>query len=565
MVTSHRKEHVRFTTSQRHRYVDGMQRVQSMLSEHLPDKGDMLHRSIQLLAAIVLMLSRREISVIVEFPQTPRKMISDVKRSSCGVGTLTIQLFKMLVRELIGSAPALIPFWNKRCEENSERLWLPTETDSVGSHLSSSNLFSNTTRSNSWFSIKTHKDQKRNLLQTSSQSYISSHTGKWGAGTTKKEVVGMKRVRFLPTSRQQKVLKEWMGTSRYTYNKAVHAVERENQKVNFYTIRDRMVPKHKIRKGKEWLLRTPKDIRADSIKDVVTAYKAAFANLKNGNIKKFRMSYRSRKHESSEWINVPKYACTPSVDGKTISLFKRFMKTPLVLKGDTIHAIDHDSKIHHNKQSNLWYFLIPMKHNSTAENQGVRKPVVSIDPGVKTFLTLYDPTGEVIKIAHDDMKTKIVPLYRRIDNLASVSTRIKSKRTKRNLSIRMTKLRARIKNWTLDIHTRSALLLVKRYDTVLIPDMNTSRMVVKMNGARNRRTLLGWSHYAFLQRLKYYGLKHGCNVQIVTEEYTSKTCGCCGSLHSNLSNSDMYKCTNCSTVIDRDTNGARNILLKNLM
>ena len=56
------------------------------------------------------------------------------------------------------------------------------------------------------------------------------------------------------------------------------------------------------------------------------------------------------------------------------------------------------------------------------------------------------------------------------------------------------------------------------------------------------------SHYKFKQTLKHQAAKYGCIVVDVTEEYTSKTCW-------NPS---------CGHKLDRDLNGAFNILLKAL-
>jgi IS605 OrfB family transposase len=556
---SMQSNHVTFTASQLQRYVDGMQKVLSVCIGHLPDEGDMLRSAMRSVATMVLMMSKRGASVTVEYPRTLRKMISDVKLSLCDKHSLIIQLFRMWVRESTGAAVALRPFWDRRCEENSDKLWLPAETDSAGSH-DSSKLFSNSIPSNSWFSIKQHAHDSH---KTSCPSSTFSHAGKWGGAATKSSVTGTKKVRFVPTKDQQVQLKEWMGASRFMYNRTIHVIEKEKQKVNFQGIRNRLVPKKKLKKRDEWLLQTPKDIRAESIHNVITAYSSAFTNIKKGHIKRFHMRFRSKKHETSEWINIPKTSVAPTEDGKAMHVFKRYMKSPLTLKGDTLKSVDCDCKIHHNKETNRWYFLIPVKHSVT-ENQGTRKPIVSIDPGVKTFLTLYDPTGTVTKFAHDDMKNVIVPHYLKTDGLISVATKCKSKKTKRNLKLRIAIRREKLKNRVHDIHTRAAKHLVTNYDTVLIPDMGTSHMVKRMSGKTNRRTLLGWSHYQFIQRLTYYGQKHRCNVRVVTEEYTSKTCGVCGSLHPTLGNGDMYCCKKCGTCIDRDTNGARNILLKNM-
>lgn len=44
-----------------------------------------------------------------------------------------------------------------------------------------------------------------------------------------------------------------------------------------------------------WDLETPKEIRANSVKDVCKAYKSAISNLKAGNIKFFKLNYKTRK------------------------------------------------------------------------------------------------------------------------------------------------------------------------------------------------------------------------------------------------------------------------------
>ena len=49
-----------------------------------------------------------------------------------------------------------------------------------------------------------------------------------------------------------------------------------------------------------------------------------------------------------------------------------------------------------------------------------------------------------------------------------------------------------------------------------------------------------------------------------TEEYTSKTCSVCGYLKLNLGGNKVFKCDRCQAIIDRDINGARNILIKYL-
>jgi putative transposase len=59
-------------------------------------------------------------------------------------------------------------------------------------------------------------------------------------------------------------------------------------------------------------------------------------------------------------------------------------------------------------------------------------------------------------------------------------------------------------------------------------------------------------------------LRRGVLVVRLSEAYTSKTCGKCGHLHTELGGSKTYKCPKCKTQIPRDINGARNIMLRAL-
>jgi transposase len=62
---------------------------------------------------------------------------------------------------------------------------------------------------------------------------------------------------------------------------------------------------------------------------------------------------------------------------------------------------------------------------------------------------------------------------------------------------------------------------------------------------------------------------------INTEEYTSKTCGRCGTIGAKrrirpegyineVGSKDIFTCNKCKLVVDRDVNGARNIYIKTI-
>src|SRR5262249_17521274 len=73
-----------------------------------------------------------------------------------------------------------------------------------------------------------------------------------------------------------------------------------------------------------------------------------------------------------------------------------------------------------------------------------------------------------------------------------------------------------------------------------------------------------WSHYRFRQHLLHKAREYPwCRVIVCTEEYTSKTCGCCGEINRGLGGSKTFRCPNprCASELDRDINATRNILL----
>ncbi len=74
--------------------------------------------------------------------------------------------------------------------------------------------------------------------------------------------------------------------------------------------------------------------------------------------------------------------------------------------------------------------------------------------------------------------------------------------------------------------------------------------------------MLDLNHYGFKLRVKWYAKKHGKQVVDCNESYTSKTRTWDGSIDKKLGSSKIIKGD--GFTVDRDVNGARNILLKHL-
>jgi transposase len=72
------------------------------------------------------------------------------------------------------------------------------------------------------------------------------------------------------------------------------------------------------------------------------------------------------------------------------------------------------------------------------------------------------------------------------------------------------------------------------------------------------------SLFKFKQRLQYKCLRNNIGYTEVDEAYTSKTCTGCSYFNKNLGKRKIFNCAICKLIIDRDINGARNILLKHM-
>jgi putative transposase len=233
-------------------------------------------------------------------------------------------------------------------------------------------------------------------------------------------------------------------------------------------------------------------------------------------------------------------------------------------------------KLVYDKGTRIYEIHIPMKRKQIwaetayTENQGCAQ-AIALDPGVRTFLTGYQADGMVTKFADGDIK-RLCRLAATIDKLTA---RLESPevRHKDRLRLKRTRFRiyTKITNLVSESHWKIAHYLCSNYDVILLPSFGTQDMVKKIRSDKKRRKIgkdtarrmLMWSHYKFRCRLMNKARQWGKTVVIVNEAYTSKTCTRCGWQNHKLGGAKLFKCKQCYLRVDRDVNGARNILLRN--
>lgn len=184
---------------------------------------------------------------------------------------------------------------------------------------------------------------------------------------------------------------------------------------------------------------------------------------------------------------------------------------------------------------------------------------------MRTFNTAVDAKGVVTEFAPGDEGR----IYRLCHGMDKLQCRAFDKSTQ---SMKRYKLRRawhrsikKVKDLVTDVRNKTVKHLVTNYDVIFLPEFNTKQMVNRAKrriGKGTARGMMTWSHYTFKELLKTTALREGVKLVIVTEEYTSKTCSCCGFIHRRLGGSKFFTCPSCGVTMDRDENGARNILMK---
>ncbi len=347
--------------------------------------------------------------------------------------------------------------------------------------------------------------------------------------------------------------------------------------ISFITLRSQVMQSDEIAKTdpeKAWQAETPYDTRQLAIREAVTAFKSALTNKARGNIKNFQLGYKCRKAPKQVFCvdssAIKKVSKTPKTkkessgrlflqmfpkrlgDNKYIRVRKRgFSKLP--------ETFEHDCKImKYGKQ----YYLLYVFEKEVSKSDSLKKDILSLDPGVRTFQTGFSPSGLVYKFG-DKHNYLLKTLHAKLDKIRSKRSKVALKK-KKNLRNTCLKIEHKIHNLIENLHNQSASHIAKNFQRVLLPKFSTSVMQQsnKLSGSV-KRDMWSFSHYKFQQKLIGLCNQHSSALYIVEEHYTSKTCGCCGK-QVEIGGSKTFNCDSCGYIQDRDVNGARNILLKHL-
>ncbi len=212
-----------------------------------------------------------------------------------------------------------------------------------------------------------------------------------------------------------------------------------------------------------------------------------------------------------------------------------------------------------------WYVVLVCQQTGEKSEPKVG-PAVGIDVGLEHFLTTSDaehrPNPRILKGKLKELKTLQKSSSRKTEAAKGLKRKFRECKNLQKAFRRVAKLHVKVRNLRKDHHHKEANLLIDRYATVCVENLNVRGMV--RNGKLARAISdAGWS--AFLNVLKCKAEKAGARYVEVDARGTSQTCPQCqGSVRKSLKDR-MHKCPHCGYATHRDHASAQVILQRGVV
>ncbi len=383
----------------------------------------------------------------------------------------------------------------------------------------------------------------------------------------------MKKVRIYPNENQKKKLNDIFGANRFIYNNIVkessdfYLKNKFNKKEFKEKFRKFAIKKEMKDIYPEYILDKPEEVMDSAYRDLVKALEADLAKSKSQKNKtgkgyQCKMLNFKTKKQPSQSIEIRSRNFKLKNDNKLYFWPTFFNNEGFIIK-DKLPNLEYSVRLQ-RLRNGKYYLCIPIFHKELKST--ITKSSCALDPGVRSFLTGYDPDGLTFELG-----TNIQEIMKRclvLDKLKSKLRKFKGKRNKRyKLKKLFNNIQQKIKNMIKDAHHKISKWLVLNYDNILLPVFETQKMSKKIDRKISNgsvRSMMTWSHYKFKQLLKFKMEREGKQLINCTEEFTSKTCTNCKKINYKLGSSKIFKCNSCNLKLDRDINASRNIYEKNL-
>jgi putative transposase len=501
--------------------------------------------------------------VMQEFLHHTKKKILIDKLNYSKKTTPMQKSYQTLDQVSTSNVKVLKPFWKEFTQNLSTNLWLPIKTDCVGLDVKSSNGSYSNLILNSWFSSKIQKKiEQKNSQMTYCPSLMYSLQGimeddqdciknkeiklkKTPKNIDKQPAQKAIKIRLYPNKEQKTKLREFFGITRFIYNACLADLKKSTEgKLNKKYLRSKHVNNENYKTINSWMLNYHYDIRDEAMNDCLKNYNSNIAKYKIDK-KPFSINFKSKKNKCDSIAVLAKHWNYSR--GLLSDIFTSSMNASKKLP----KKLNYDSRLIKNNL-NQYFLCIPKPLEMKQLGCEKQTPkIISLDPGVRTFITGYDPNYKTLELSYNDIGKigRLLHYKKKLQKFSKYSIRKAFRR-----------INMKIYNLVDDCHKKLAKYICSNYNYVLIPKLNFHNFKNLNKSAKNK--MIAWRHCDFVKRLQNKSREYNTKVIVVEEDYTSMTCTNCGCINNNLGSSKDFNCSNCNINIDRDINGSRNILLK---
>jgi putative transposase len=354
------------------------------------------------------------------------------------------------------------------------------------------------------------------------------------------------KYKLKPNNDQIVLLNKHFGSIRYVYNYFLNERknEYENNKntLNYYD-NAKSLTELKTKDEFNWL----KEINSQSLQYSLKSLDGAYQNFFK--YKKGFPKFKSKKSKNS--FSVPQGV---SIKDNTL-IIPKFRDGVKLIK----HR-DFEGKIKSctiSKTPTNEYFVSILVDTSNDFKFEKTNKTIGIDLGLKDFLI----TSEGYKYKNNRY-TKTYAKKLKIQQ-QHLSRKQKGSKKYEEQRLKVARLHKKITNSRVDNLHKISTDLIKKYDTIILEDLNIKGMV-KNHKLSKHISDASWG--TFISFLEYKAKWHDKEILKVDRFFpSSKTCNCCGYINQNLK-LDMREwiCPSCNTNLDRDINASKNILKEGL-
>lgn len=366
-----------------------------------------------------------------------------------------------------------------------------------------------------------------------------------------KKIIKGYKYRIYPTEEQKLQINKTFGCCRFVYNYFLAIrieLYKTEQKSLFYNKCSDILTQ--LKKEKEWLKESDKFALHNSLKDLDSAYKNFFKEIKKGNSNQGFPKFKSKRNNYKSYkTNFTNNNIELDFANNEIKLPKlRWVKCKLHRKftGKILSATI--SYVPSGKY--FVSFNVECEHKELPKNSNT----IGLDLGISNLLiTSNGETFENNKLTYKYEK-KLAKLQRKLVKKQKDSKDFHKQR------IKVAKLHEKITNIRKDKLHKISSQIVKENQFIFSEDLNVKGMV---KNHKLTKSIHDESLYELTRQLQYKAEWNGRIYHKVDRFFaSSQICSNCGYINKNIKDLSIrtWTCPNCSTQHNRDINASINIL-----